>query len=535
MAKIYLKVGKTDSESIDSSQPVWVLVPGTKIPAVVSTYARQLYPGARVLMSFGSVRNLFNNHLLPHLDATSDRPIEAKRNELATVIGQIDTLAGDAVKRSQIFLNFLSTLHLVDRKLYPLRDKLRRNAVLSGKDIEPLIDALYTALRKNANATAAHKQKLRDYIQNGSHDEALILWLARFVDPVLALHLRHDSLVAELVGAAESEPPQDNAALALEFRSAMEQIRAGQGCADRVCGIDLRQWLSELVGCEPQPRFFAEVGTVQSGQNRSSCLNVDRSKSFQDFGENAPRYLTIDKLSRCITALDRTLSHLAITFANEDSEMKELCRDYAVHSGLLIRGMLDESEAIRTLYPLQAMAIPRQPELTDTLIGKIRAALASGDLARVCAPTLGIDEDELNIGIEKAVDLQRQLLPLVPIEVHRLADAIETRIRLQKIADKLTAAGKRPQDQQQAVNLNLAIRAQAMRQNQLSKMLKTDFRIDPPRLFYLDELLIDRIKALFGNELEFIRGILIEYLERQKAAQEETTAADDDSGSAVNG
>jgi hypothetical protein len=131
------------------------------------------------------------------------------------------------------------------------------------------------------------------------------------------------------------------------------------------------------------------------------------------------------------------------------------------------------------------------------------------------------------------VTLQRQLLPLVPIEVHRLADAIETRIRLQKMADKLTAAGNRRQDQQQMINLNLAIRAQVMRQNQLSKMLKADFRIDPARLFSLDELLIDRIKALFGSELEFMRKILLEYLERHKAAQEDTSTGGDDA--AVNG
>ena len=83
------------------------------------------------------------------------------------------------------------------------------------------------------------------------------------------------------------------------------------------------------------------------------------------------------------------------------------------------------------------------------------------------------------------------------------------------------------------INLNLAIRAQVMRQNQLSKMLKADFRIDPARLFSLDELLIDRIKALFGNELEFMRNILLEYLERHKAAQEDSSAGGDDA--AVNG
>src|SRR5258706_12274974 len=119
MAKIYLKIGKTESESIDTSKPVWVLLPGTKNPAVVSTYARQLHPGARALMSFGSGRNFFNNHVLPHLDATSDRPIETKRKRLATVTGQIEPLAGNADKPTQSFSSFLPAPPCAARMRYP--------------------------------------------------------------------------------------------------------------------------------------------------------------------------------------------------------------------------------------------------------------------------------------------------------------------------------------------------------------------------------------------------------------------------------
>jgi hypothetical protein len=79
---------------------------------------------------------------------------------------------------------------------------------------------------------------------------------------------------------------------------------------------------------------------------------------------------------------------------------------------------------------------------------------------------------------------------------------------LRKIAERLTSSA----DRQQALTLDVAIRAHAMRQQQLGRTLKAAFHIDPARLFFLDNFLIDRIKALFGNELEFMRTVLGSYL-----------------------
>jgi hypothetical protein len=100
---------------------------------------------------------------------------------------------------------------------------------------------------------------------------------------------------------------------------------------------------------------------------------------------------------------------------------------------------------------------------------------------------------------------------------------------LRKIAERLTSSS----DQKQAVSLDFAMRAQTMRQNQLRKTLKADFRIDPARLFFLDDLLIDRMKALFGNELEFLRTVLAPYLERNKVARPSQSQTAND-GSAIN-
>jgi hypothetical protein len=175
------------------------------------------------------------------------------------------------------------------------------------------------------------------------------------------------------------------------------------------------------------------------------------------------------------------------------------------------------------------MAIPNRPELSDRLIAKVRAAYEDGSLARICAARYAMRADDLAKGIAKAISIQKRLLPLVPIEVHRLADAIETSVRLRKIAESLTS----PNHRQQAFTLNVAVRAHAMRQQQLGKMLKADFRIDPSRLFFLDNFLIDRIKAHFGNELEFMRTVLASYLEQSKTARQSRSATAS-SGLAIN-
>ena len=422
-------------------------------------------------------------------------------------------------------------MHLIDRKLYPLVEKIRQHSPLTGKDISPLVDVLYTKLRKSAGATAAHKQKLRDYIQSGVYDDALVLWLARFVNPVIALHLQQDRLKSALNGADLEDKPRDHAAAERELRQAIEQISAGGACPQSVCGVGLENWLTETIGCAPQQRFFAAAGAAHQGLNKTGCLNFDRSKSFRDFGEIAPRLIALDKLSRVVTAFDRTLSHLVIKFAVEDAGMKELCEHHPVHSGMLVRGLLGDSEAMRMLYPTHTMTPPNQPELHQRLIDKTLEAIEDGSLARVCAPHYNLSESELERGLKRLLTIHRKVLPLVPMEVHRLVDTIETRIRLRKAAEKLEAGGGRATNRQQAIQLDVAMRAQSARQFELGKTLKADFHVDPANLFYIDNLLIDRSKAIFGNDLEFMRPILAGYIERRKAAQQSASAT---SGSAIN-
>jgi len=137
-------------------------------------------------------------------------------------------------------------------------------------------------------------------------------------------------------------------------------------------------------------------------------------------------------------------------------------------------------------------------------------------LGRVCASPYGLNEDDFMKGLDRAVSLQRTLMPLLPMEVHHLADAIEGRIRLQKIIQEQRAS-RGTITPQQALSLSVAMSAQLTKQKQISSRLKADFRIEPSKMFYLNDSLIEKIKMLFGSELEFLRPVLRDYIDKHKS------------------
>ncbi len=298
--------------------------------------------------------------------------------------------------------------------------------------------------------------------------------------------------------------------------TAVEGIKAGKPCDREISGINVHRCLEEVTSCDPRGRFFAEIKEVRQGLNKQGCLVLDQVKNRQDSTEPSFRFISLDKFSRIVSALDRALSRVVITYANTDAAMKELCQDHVIHSGLLIRALLGETEAIRFLYPAHVVAIPNNPELNDAIVSKTRKTYEEGLLGQVCAPQYGLHEDKLTMGLEKAVSIQRKLMPLLPLEVHHLADAIEGRIRLQKIIQEQRAS-RGTITPQQALSLSVAMSAQLTKQKQISARLKADFGIEQSKMFYLDDSLIEKIKLLFGSEFEFLRPLLRDYIERRKS------------------
>ncbi len=163
------------------------------------------------------------------------------------------------------------------------------------------------------------------------------------------------------------------------------------------------------------------------------------------------------------------------------------------------------------MYPKHVVGIPGKPELDDAVISKTRHAFENGEIARICSKHYGLEEQALQIGMERAVSIQQKILPLLPFEIHHFVDVLETRVRLRKMIEKLETSGK---TQGQLHNLRTTINVQNLRGQQIIRRLKADFRIDLSKMFCLDGSLIDEMEELFGSELGFLRTVLARYIGR---------------------
>jgi len=396
-----------------------VLLQDTVGPIAVPTYCRQLEEGCKVLVGLGNTDKIIDECLLPFFRSAGDETLAAKKEELDSLKAGIAALAATNCTRAEPFLSFLSAEQRIDRKLFPVAEKVRRHVPLSNKDLTPLIDVVYTALRKRGSTTAGHKEKMRSYVQTGNGDGQFLAWLGRWVDPVCDSYQRANALKHDLEAASQQRRSAGDPKLKEELRTAIENIKSGS-LAGEVKGLGVQKWLEETMGCEIQPNFFGEVSEVVQGLPRRGCLILEPIRFMKQLDGDI-QFVSLDKFSRIVCALDRALSHLVVAYANAEPEMKTLYDDRPIHSGLLIRALLGEDEAIRTLYPLQIVGVTDTPQLNTELIARVRAAYESGSMARVCAAGYSLDEEELLVGFETAVTVQRMLLPLLPMEVHRLA------------------------------------------------------------------------------------------------------------------
>lgn len=140
MSKIHFLIGATSTEAVSVDQTVLVMLPETIRPAVVPTYAGQLQAGVKALVRLGSEKNLFTNHFLPCVGAVDQNIFLAKRRDLELTESEVESLRGDVWKRAGVFIAYLISHHLIDRKLYPVLEKHRRQAPLTSKDLNSLVD-----------------------------------------------------------------------------------------------------------------------------------------------------------------------------------------------------------------------------------------------------------------------------------------------------------------------------------------------------------------------------------------------------------
>jgi hypothetical protein len=310
--------------------------------------------------------------------------------------------------------------------------------------------------------------------------------------------------------------PADKATMEKQLESAVADFKTGTARSHEIRGVNLEGLLREMTGCEVRQRFFGELKEVRAGLNKQGCVVLVSVRNFARVNEPAPRFIPLDEFSSIVSALDRVLSRLVLAYVDTDPWMAAMCKNHVIHSGLLIRALLGETDAVRTLYPEHVIGVPNNPGLNQALIAKTRQAYEEGSLARLCARHYGLDEDALGIGLERAVSIQRKILPLLPFEVHRLVDALEARISLQKAAEKVKACGGESMNQKHARTLNAGIHAQILRGQRITQSLRADFHMDPSKMFCLDDSLMDTVDQLFGSELSFLRPVLATYLEKRR-------------------
>lgn len=520
MAKFSFSIGKTLTECVNAEDTALVSLPGASRDFIVRTYCRQLYPGVRALVKLGEANAIIKEYPPVLADHKAEAALAEKRAELLGLAEFLSGLSSDCGARARILIGFLAANKLLDRSVYSLKDKLRHDTHLSKKEIVPLIDAVYTALRKKAGANAAKKHSLRDFIETGSGSKEFFDWLTVHVDPIFGLFRRHEQLSKELAAAEANIDESKTRKLLDGLKVELDKIKNSQPPANAVEGFDVNEWLTDVFGGPVGKHFFATITSVHQVTKSLGCVSIQSGKLPECEVNQLGTAIGLCRWSSLVAALDRALSHMVLTYAEGCLEIKRISSGRALHSGLLIRGLLGDPDPIRILYP-ESLTLARGPDKDlESLVGLIKWAFVDGTLAASCAAYYEIDEAELQRALSAAVSIQQEWLRLLPIEVHLLAAAIESRIRLIEQSKQL---GKRdlrhPMIRREIINLNGRLKIQIERCQRIAKQLKRDFDAEPGRLFVLDQATYDDLHDMFDGALDCLKIVLQKYLDERKRLQ----------------
>jgi len=226
MAKFSFSIGKTLTECVNAEDTALVSLPGASRNVVVRTYCRQLYPGVRALVKLAEANAIIKEFPPVLADHKAEAALAEKRAELLGLADFVSGLSSDCGARARILIGFLAANKLLDRSVYSLKDKLRHETHLTKKEIVPLIDAVYTALRKKAGANAAKKHSLRDFIETGSGCREFFDWLAIHINPLFGLFSRQEQLSREVTAAEANIDEKKNRRLLDGLRIEIDKIKS---------------------------------------------------------------------------------------------------------------------------------------------------------------------------------------------------------------------------------------------------------------------------------------------------------------------
>lgn len=133
MSSIYFAVKNSLTDCVQSNDTALVLLPGAKQPVMVATYCERLYPGVRTLLGIGNPEAIIKQDGPTLTGNPPSQDLLEKRAELDTASRFCNRLRSELSARVGIVIKFLGSRKLLDRKLYPLNDKLKQKIQPNNK------------------------------------------------------------------------------------------------------------------------------------------------------------------------------------------------------------------------------------------------------------------------------------------------------------------------------------------------------------------------------------------------------------------
>ena len=376
---------------------------------------------------------------------------------------------------------------------------------MSREEINEIINSAYDALRKNAKATSEIKGALRKYIRGGEVDEPTLSWFAENVDPIFGKYAQYNAFNHKLQQIGQKS---DVNGLEQALIQTVEAIKSGNAHQEEITfgslGINVHQYLQQLIRTEPKRQFLCRIDKVVEGENMGGIITPFQYKAAN--GTNVPEelkpyYMPVDKFGQIITLFDTALTNMLIVYADENQEVAKIIRELLskneteISKGVFMRAIFPQDyKPILTLYSNARIYIPKEEEN----IRKIMELIRNGreEIPNAAAKHFGIPEEQIKF--EELVSLQTQLMQLLPFQVYICADA-DSRISYSNIY----------QAKKQRAQLTQKDRILLAQYEINDNKLQMDFGVNRKKITSTTETTLDEAMKLFGEEFGFIQKLKI--------------------------
>ncbi|MBI2580267.1 hypothetical protein HYV85_00485 [Candidatus Woesearchaeota archaeon] len=500
-------------------QPGLAVVPFTRSLAVTPTYLNQIPPGYQAAAELASADRVVAA-LMPKLSSQLNTRVEEKQIELKLQIEALEAKVSElssSIGRARLFLDYARNTSHVGGALHSfsgtLEEKARTGSSLSSKDLTPLVESVYNALRRNHGATSAYKERIRQYIASGeAGDETLHFLAVAFTQagkPVLNELLEYRGKLKQLQNS--NSRSLDTALRETEeaLTQAVVAIKSGMASPAAVemdgLRMDVYQTLQQMIGVSgvrPERQFLCGIEHLVEAQSGGAVapFHFKAAAGINCIPDQLkPAYLPVERFGQIITLFDEVLDKTVVVYARRNEKIQALGKAMISKTGkgllsdLLRRGLLEENSATLALYPDGRVLVPNAEDLSRKIIELVRQGIP--EARRIGAEYFGVPEEEFRL--EELAKLQSQIMQVLPLQVYVCAD-----IR-SRFGEPMQEVKKHKRHYMQPKWIMLLAKYESN-----EKQLQRDFNVTIERLFRFTDSTAGEALSLFGQEFSFVRQVL---------------------------